>query len=380
VFARILLKSFRGRDSRLFVAFLAVVIATAVSAALLTIRADAGAKINVELRAYGANLVLVPKESGENRTISVSKVTEYHWPALGDTVRGLAPVLYGIVNFVPDSSLKNLQPLVALGTDLAAMKKVNSFWEIEPPVSRLRDEEILAGQAVARKLGLIVGQPVVLRALATGATTSFQLAGIVRTGENEDDQFILSLSALQRLLALPDRATLALASIQGGSIVVERLAADISQTLPGINAKPIRKIAASESHVLQTVTLLMTIVAAFTVIVAALCLGTTMTALIVEREQEVGIMKAIGAENRHVARLVAAELALLGLSGGLVGYWAGVLFAQVISKNVFDTYASLRLEILPVVLLLALGISLAAAFFPLRRALRIEPTIALRGE
>ncbi|MGH7600130.1 MAG: ABC transporter permease, partial [bacterium] len=204
--------------------------------------------------------------------------------------------------------------------------------------------------------------------------------GIVRTGENEDDQFILSLSALQRLLALPDRATLALASIQGGFAVVEKLAADISQTLPEINAKPIRKIAASESRVLQTVTLLMTIVAAFTIIVATLCLGTTMTALIVEREQEVGIMKAIGAENSHVARLVAAELALVGSTGGLVGYWAGVFFAQVISKNVFGTYASLRLEILPVVLLLALGIALAAAIFPLRRAVQIEPTVALRGE
>ncbi len=380
MFLRILLKSFRGRDSRLFVAFLAVVIATAVSAALLTIRADAGAKINVELRAYGANLALVPKESGENRTLSVSEVTEYHWPVSGDTMRGLAPVLYGIVNFVADSSLKNAPPVVALGTDLAAMKKVNSYWEIEPSLAQLRDEEILAGQAVARKLSLLVDQSVRLRAPATGITASFRLAGIVLTGENEDDQFILSLSALQRLLMLPDRATLALASIQGGAAVVEKLAADISQNLPGINAMPIRKIAASESHILQTVTLLMTIVAAFTVGVATLCLGTTMTALIVEREQEVGIMKAIGAENRHVARLVAAELALLGSSGGLAGYWAGVFFAQVISKNVFDTYASLRLEILPVVFLLALGISLVAAIFPLRRALQIEPTVALRGE
>ncbi|MCI0695322.1 FtsX-like permease family protein [candidate division KSB1 bacterium] len=380
MFARILLKSFRGRDSRLFVAFLAVVIATAVSAALLTIRADTGAKINVELRAYGANLALVPKESGENHTISVSDVTEYHWPASSDTVRGLVPVLYGIVNFVADSSLKNGQLFVALGTDLAAMKQVNSYWEIEPPLTRLCDEEILAGEAVARKLGLIVGQSVRLYTPTTGITASFSLAGIVRTGENEDDQVILSLSALQRLLALPDRVTLALASIHGGAAVVEKLAADISQTLPGISAKPIRKIATSESHVLQTVTLLMTIVAAFTVIVATLCLGTTMTALIVEREQEVGIMKAIGAENRHVAQLVAAELVLLGLSGGLVGYWGGVLFAQVISKNVFGAYASLRLEILPAVLLLALGISLAAAIFPLRRALQIEPTVALRGE
>jgi putative ABC transport system permease protein len=381
VFTRILVKSFRGRDSRQLVALLSVVIATSVAATLLTIRADTGAKINVELRAYGANLVLAPANSDENAAITVSKLREYRWPAAGDTVRGPAPVLYGIVNLVADTiNPASSPPVMALGTELAAMQNVNSFWEIKPRLESLRDDEMLAGQAAARKFGLSIGQPLRLRASTTGATANFRVAGIVRTGEHEDDQFILSLNALQRLLALPDRATLALASIQGGPAVVEKIVADISQKLPEIKAKPVRKIAESEAHVLNTVTLLMTIVTAFTVVVAILCLGATMTALIVERQQEVGIMKAIGAENRHVAKLVAAELALFGLSGGLLGFWVGILLATVISKNVFNTYATPRLEMLPVVLLLALGISLAAAFFPLRRALQIEPTIALRGE
>ncbi len=378
MFARILLKSFRGRDSRLFVAFLAVVIATSVAAALLTIRADTGAKLSVELRAFGANLVLLPANHKNDNTLSVDEVMQYQWPVAGDTVRGPAPVLYGIVNFMADSLTS--PAIVALGTDLSTMLKVNSYWEIQPPRAQLRDDEILAGQALARKLNLTNGQMIVLRATATGVVERFRLAGIVRTGENEDDQFILSLHALQRLMALPGRATLALAGIQGDAAVVEKLAAEISQQLPEIQAKPIRKIAESESHIFQTITLLMTIVAVFTVIVATLCLGTTMTALIVERQQEVGIMKAIGAENRHVGKLVAAELAMIGLSGGFAGYWAGIFFAEVISKNVFDAYASLRLEILPAVLILALGISLAAAVFPLRRALQVEPMVALRGE
>jgi putative ABC transport system permease protein len=229
VFTRILFKSFRGLDSRLFVAFLAVVIAKAVAATLLTIRADAGAKISVEVRAYGANLVLVPEGSEDGRAISLSKLTKYRWPFAGDTVRGLAPVLYGIVHVVADSRLQPFPAVVALGTDLAAMQKVNSFWEIQPPLAQLRDGEILAGQALARKLGLSIGMPVTLRATATGAAENFHLAGIVNTGENEDDQFIISLTVLQRLLAMPDRATLVLASIQGGPAVMEKLVGDIPQ-------------------------------------------------------------------------------------------------------------------------------------------------------
>jgi len=378
MFARILLKSFRGRDSRQFVAFLSVVIAASVAATLLTIRADTGAKINVELRSYGANLLLTPA-ANEQQTFSLAELKNYSWPASKDTLRGLAPVLYGVANFVSDS-IEPPSAVVALGTELDAMRKVNSFWQIAPPREQLDENEMLVGQAAARRFGLSLTAPVTLRTATTGAIENFRVVGIASTGENEDDQFILPLSTLQKMLNLPDRATLAWASIQGGPQVVERLVTDISGKLSNIKAKPVRKIAASEAHVLQTITLLMSIVTTFTVIVATLCLGATMTALIVERQQEIGIMKALGAENRHVARLVAAELTLLGLSGGLVGYWLGVIFAEVISKNVFNTYAALRLEILPVVLILALSISLIAAIFPLRRALQVEPTIALRGE
>jgi len=380
VFNRILFKSLRGRDSRQLAAFFSVVIAASVAATLLTIRADTGAKINVELRAYGANLVLTPAAESEKQTLSVSATMQLPWPALRDTLRGLAPVLYGVMAPVENSNAATLRAIVALGTNLEAMRQVNSFWSITPPVTELHENEILVGQAAARKLNLSTGQSLSWRAAATGDTAGFRIAGIVSTGENEDDQIILNLTTLQKMLRQPDRATLALASVQGGPAVVEKLVADISGHTAEIQARPIRKIAGSEAHILRILTLLMSIVTAFTVVVATLCLGATMTALIVERQKEVGIMKAIGAENRHVARLVAAELTLLGLAGGLVGYWVGFFFAGVISKNVFNTYASLRLEILPMVLILSLGISLVAAIFPLRRALQIAPIIVLRGE
>jgi putative ABC transport system permease protein len=189
MFTRILLKSFRGRDSRQFVAFLSVVIATSVAATLLTIRADAGAKINVELRAYGANLMLVPANGEEKQTVAVSDIMQYPWPA-SDTIRGMAPILYGVVALVENPAALNEPPIVALGADFAAMQKVNTFWEIKPPITALSDNEILVGQATARKLGLSIGQPVTLRATATSDTTRFHVAGIVRTGENEDDQII----------------------------------------------------------------------------------------------------------------------------------------------------------------------------------------------
>ena len=120
MFSRILLKSLRNRDSRQWVAFLAVAVAASVAATLLTIRADTGAKINSELRAFGANLILNPATTSASKTFSVRAMQQLPWPVSRDTLRGLAPVLYGVLQHVSHDS--STRPLVALGTDLTVMR------------------------------------------------------------------------------------------------------------------------------------------------------------------------------------------------------------------------------------------------------------------
>lgn len=97
------------------------------------------------------------------------------------------------------------------------------------------------------------------------------------------------------------------------------------------------------------------------------------------RTQEIGIRMAIGAQTGEIFRMIVREglkLSLTGLAAGLVGaLWLG----RAISGLLFGITASDPLTFVAVSLLLA-AVAVAACYFPARRAMKIEPIIALRQE
>ena len=105
-----------------------------------------------------------------------------------------------------------------------------------------------------------------------------------------------------------------------------------------------------------------------------------MTCSIISRQKEIGLMKSIGAENKRIASLFFMESVIIGTVGGLMGFFVGYLLAQLVGLSVFDTSVEMHLIVLPVVLAISIGVSLAASIFPVRRAVMIEPVIVLRGE
>jgi putative ABC transport system permease protein len=124
---------------------------------------------------------------------------------------------------------------------------------------------------------------------------------------------------------------------------------------------------------------LMTAFAGFALVLAAIGLFGVIAYAVSERTRQIGIRIALGAKPREVFRLVAGQgmkLALIGLLVGLplalgVGRAvAGLLFG--VAPNDFATFAG-------VAILLAL-VSLVACYIPARRAMRVDPLIALRYE
>jgi len=122
---------------------------------------------------------------------------------------------------------------------------------------------------------------------------------------------------------------------------------------------------------------LVTIVA---LLASALGVMTTMTTSVIERQKEIGLMKSVGAEDKKIVTLFLSEAAIIGLLGGLLGFIIGIILAQFIGLSVFSTSISPRLEILPIVFGISVGVALLASILPVRRAVKVEPAIVLRGE
>ena len=126
-------------------------------------------------------------------------------------------------------------------------------------------------------------------------------------------------------------------------------------------------------------------------LVASFGIANTMIMSILERTREIGIMKAIGAEDREIKLIFFVEAAVIGLTGGVIGTlvaWgvdglANRLAYRFILKPQGASYVdffSLPIWLSAGAILFALGVSILAALYPASRAARIDPVKALRHD
>ena len=126
-------------------------------------------------------------------------------------------------------------------------------------------------------------------------------------------------------------------------------------------------------------------------LVASFGIANTMIMSILERTREIGIMKAIGAEDREIKLIFFFEAAVVGLTGGVIGSLAAwgidalsnrlayrfILKPQGAS---FVDFFSLPPYLWLGAILFALVVSILAALYPASRAARIDPVRALRHD
>ena len=126
-------------------------------------------------------------------------------------------------------------------------------------------------------------------------------------------------------------------------------------------------------------------------LVASFGIANTMIMSIFERTREIGIMKAIGAEDREIKLIFFSEAAVIGLAGGIAGALAawGIdkLANQLVYKFLlapkgadFIDFFSLPPYLWLGAILFAMSVSILAALYPASRAARIDPVKALRHD
>ena len=382
---RIVLKSVINRKGRLIVAVLAVLVAAAMVSALVGISLDIKDKAGRQLRAYGANVVLVPR-AAEGGSDLLSPLREQY---LSDqdlagldrdpAVAGYAPYIYGLGEV-------SGRKVALVGTRFDGVKKVSPWWEVDGRWITDREDRrsSLVGSNAAQVLGLTIGGTYRIAVSGVGAAGGGDLeltvAGIVKTGGPEDNQIFVNLGLLQEITGRQGLVSLVKVSALTGKRPVEGVASALEKLVPGSRGQVVEQIARAEGRLLAKIQWLMALVTAAILLAAGLSVGSTMTATVLERRKEVGLMKAMGAAERTIATMIWAEALAVGLAGGAVGTLTGFGFSQVIGKTVFNTFISFRWPVLPLTLAAAVMVSWLGSRRPVAQALRIDPVVTLRGE
>ena len=411
MFLRIAAKAMTHRRKRLGVAAIALIVGSTVTTAMLSVYYDAGRKMNRELRAYGANIMVGPARGASLDQNAMDRLESGSWPA---EIIGTAPFLYvvaqgqekpqGTTGLTSQPESSALRSIVVTGTWFDQARKLNPWWQVRGNWIEGRDDdsECLIGAHLARQLGMDQASLLELSygdrespEMAAGGTSgtrepkpgpsasarrTFTVAGILDTGGPEDDQVLVSLKAAQELAGLPGQLSAIAISASGGQDRVEDLASLINLSLAGARTDLVRQIAQSEGRVLGRLRLTMLLLALLILTAAALSVGTTLTALVMDRRKEIGTMKAIGAEGSDLLKLFLVELAGIGLGGGIVGFILGMVLAQPIGRSLFSAPVSPRLAVFLMILMISLAVALLSAVLPIRRIRDVEPALILKGD
>ncbi|HLW82103.1 MAG TPA: FtsX-like permease family protein [Candidatus Acidoferrales bacterium] len=378
MFKRLLWHLLRGNRVRMAVALLALTSGGAVVSALLNLNVDVNRKLSQEFRSLGANLVISSQTtaaaSGTSPAlIDASAIQTIERAQSAGVVA--APYLY----VVAQAASAGNRDVVVAGTWLDRIARMSPSWQISGDSSLPRADGVhcLIGRNVSRTFGVITGGKITLA--NEGHVANLTVSGVIDAGGSEDNQIFVNLPVAQKLAGAEGKIQLIELSVPGSPEGIRALESRLQSALPALAVKPIPQITEAEGKLLGRIRFLIVSTGLLILVLTALCILATMAALAMERRKDVGLMKALGGSMQKVLRIFLAEVGILGVTGGILGYVLGMFLSIWMGHRVFGASITPRWEVFPATVALMLIVSLAGAL-PLRLLGNIRPAVILRGE
>ena len=371
---------------RFFLIALTVALGVSLAAAMLNVMFDVGDKVNQELKAFGANITVAPKnasllndvygvgsDSGHKEYLNeedLGKIKTIFWT---NNIVAFTPMLNGTVsvngqNVNLTGTWFNYHMTLPTGDAFdTGVEEMKSWWQIDGDWPKDNTDQVLVGQKLAESLQVKTGDTLSYRR-ADGTQGQFVIAGIVSGGGNEDNAILASLPVVQQAL-----------NLKGKVSEIEVSAFQIEEVVNNSSARPVRQIAESEGKILDKTQLLMLLITVLSLISAALGVSNLVSANVMERSREIGLMKALGAKNYEVILMILTETLIAGILGGIVGYFIGMGFAQVIGYTVFGSAIANNIIVVPIVGALMVAVILLGSVPAIRTLLSLQPASVLHG-
>ena len=416
------------QKGKMFMIAFTIALGASLATAMLSVMFDVGDKVNQELKTYGANITVVAKEASVVDSLyevdgSSSIPTSYLKEGDVGNVKKIFWA-FNIVDFAPFiethvdvegndvimvGSWFNHHLSLDTGEELdAGVVSMRSWWSIESgswlDEGKKEDaQKVMLGTTLAQKLGVSAGDTV---KIACGKKSGeYEIAGIYNAGSDEDNQIFAPLDLVQELsdtdglitsievsaITTPDNELSRQAAKDPGKLTVAEyetwyctayvssICYQLQEAIPDAVAKAVRQVAESEGAILDKTQLLMVLITILALIGSALGISNLITASVMERSQEIGLLKAIGAHDRAISALLLAEMIIVAIIGGAIGFGVGYGFAQIIGYTVFNSSINLSPMVIPLVVTLVILVTMAGSIPAIRTVLRLDPAEVLHG-
>ena len=411
------------RRSRAMMAVIASLVGAATLFCLASVCVAVPQQMNEEMRAYGANLIVTPA-SATGKSQGIDTATVRNVTALVGAGHSVKSAAYRY-----ESVRINSAPYTIAGVDVKAVRALNRHWNVtgDWPGSG----NVMVGRDVADALGVKVGSRVTIGYRAADASasasssasaksdsdestetaessaqgtqstqttqgeqttqatengrvssdimdnngTEFRIAGIVDTGGNEDSIIYATTADVSKLAGHERGADVVEYSVNAMGDELNAIVNRINKnTNTAVKAQTVTKITSSDTRIIAMLQTLFWIVSLVVLVLTLVGVGTTISSIVSQRRNEIGLRKALGADSRAIGVEFYVESGIYGLIGGLLGTAIGYVLARVLCATVFGRAIGAGS------LLLSVAIAVIASIPPVRRATRIDPAIVLREE
>jgi putative ABC transport system permease protein len=391
------LRELRRNVLRSFLTILGIVIGVAAVIIMVTLGSGATVQVTEQIASLGSNLVIiVPGQMGPGRGVTVA-------PFYDNDVAAITREI-GDLKAVAPAATKSLTVIYAnKNWSTAVTGTTNDYfgasnWVIERGRT-FAETEMRAGKAVC-VIGATVnkelfgaqdplGSKLRVKNVSCEVIGQLKAKGQSGMGRDQDDVIVVPLRTFQRRIAGNRDISLIQVSVRDESAIdkvkaaIERLMRERRHLAPSeendFSVMDTRQIAQTLTGTTRILTLLLSAVAAVSLLVGGIGIMNIMLVSVTERTREIGIRLAIGAFERDVLTQFLVEAVVLASFGGLFGVLLAVGASAVLA------------QILQVPLVFNAGIMILAFFFsgavgvifgyaPARRAAQLDPIEALRHE
>ncbi len=403
---------------------LTVALGAALTTSMLAVMLDIGDKVRDELGSYGANIQVLPRATSvvsdlyevDDDLAGKGSLAEDELPKLKTifwalNIEDFAPYLN-----VPASAGDVTVPVVGtwFAKDLplptgeevsTGMVGLRSWWEVDGSwLDDSDDGSAMVGARLAEDNGWKVGDVIALD--AGHRPVDLEVTAIFNSGSDEDRQLFTTLATAQlladregqvdsvevRAITTPENDLARRAALDPNSLSLEdwetwyctayvsSIAYQIEEVLTDASARPVQQIADTEGAILEKTQLIMALVAILAMVGSSLGIANLVTASVMERSKEIGLMKAIGARNGAIVSLIVTETLVVGLIGGAVGFVAGFGLAQFVGQLVFASAITIRPVVLPAMAVIILVTVVLGCLPSVRSLLSLKPTRVLHGK
>jgi len=210
----------------------------------------------------------------------------------------------------------------------------------------------------------------------------------------DDESIFISEEAIRELYDEDEETTMIMAKITAGEDI-DKVAEDVKKALrkehnneegkEDFSVQSPTQLLESFNVILNIMQVMLIGIAGISLIVGGIGIMNTMYTSVLERTQEIGIMKSIGGRNSDVLKIFLFEAGILGTLGGAIGVTIGIILSkivEIIAKTM--GYSILKAYISPWLIIGALAFSFLigtlSGAFPARQASKMNPVDALRYE